>query len=241
MAQLRSTTSSGRASGRAIFAVVSECDPEPPPTWGGVSSHEILEAATDPYPTNAAFRDVDGTDFAWELVAHGGEVGDLCAWFEGGFVATPDVGPKVQRMWSNAAMKKFHDPCIPSASGVPFFAAVPRFDDDIPVDVGGGPFNLKGLLLKVGVPRTVDVDLLSDAPTEGPWTISAVDAYQQIGTTPSLKLALDRTSGVNGNKVHLTVTATAYPEPLGGAAVVDLVSTLGTTTRHWVGGIGIAR
>jgi hypothetical protein len=77
---------------------------------GLVTSHELIEAATDPFPVNhPGFHLRDPVD-PW--IALGGEVADLCergdqstVWREGGFV--------VQRSWSNLAAAAGRDPCVP--------------------------------------------------------------------------------------------------------------------------------
>lgn len=81
------------------------------------TSHEIIEAATDPFPAaRPAFQVSDPTS-PW--LALGREVGDLCArgdlstaWSEAGFVA--------QRSWSNVAAAT-GDPCVPVATDAPYF------------------------------------------------------------------------------------------------------------------------
>ena len=73
------------------------------------SSHELIEAATDPYnpPTDGWYTDPPSTD-PWSLIL--GEVADLCndepTVTEGNFV--------YQRIWSNAAAAASANPCIPN-------------------------------------------------------------------------------------------------------------------------------
>jgi len=74
-----------------------------------VTSHELIEAATDPVPSNHPGFQLHDPTSSW--TALGAEVGDLCAradatgtWREAGFV--------VQRSWSNAAAA-LGDPCVP--------------------------------------------------------------------------------------------------------------------------------
>lgn len=82
-----------------------------------VTSHELIEAATDPLPSNhPAFQLADPTS-PW--LALGEEVADLCVrsdrsatWPEAGFVA--------QRSWSNAAAAAGEDPCVPGQQA-PYF------------------------------------------------------------------------------------------------------------------------
>jgi hypothetical protein len=84
-----------------------------------IASHEIIEAATDPIPSNNPGFQLRDPTSTW--LALGGEVGDLCEgsaasiWREGGFVA--------QRSWSNAAALE-GDPCVPNATGGRYFNVV---------------------------------------------------------------------------------------------------------------------
>lgn len=82
-----------------------------------VTSHEVIEAATNPFPVNhPAFqlRDPSG-----EWLGDGEEVADLCArsdatgtYREAGFLAV--------RSWSNAAAAA-GDPCVPVPSSAPYY------------------------------------------------------------------------------------------------------------------------
>ena len=75
-----------------------------------VSSHELIEAATDPIPSNHPAFQLEDPISPWRAL--GEEVADLCVrgdrsatWPEAGFVA--------QRSWSNAAAAAGTDPCVP--------------------------------------------------------------------------------------------------------------------------------
>src|ERR1700733_7407877 len=84
------------------YAVVPRC-----PTFGGLTgidvltgagSHELLEAATDPFPlTTPAFAQVDDAHLYWESLLGGGEIGDLCAQSASSFVKFPGLPSTVQR------------------------------------------------------------------------------------------------------------------------------------------------
>jgi len=106
-------SSARRGGEELVYAVIASC-PAPNPGAGlqtreSIASHELIEAATDPFPiTRPAFRVTERTN-PW--VAFGGEVADLCEvegdpdWRENGFVA--------QRSWSNDAATAGRDPCVP--------------------------------------------------------------------------------------------------------------------------------
>ena len=220
------------------FAVIPRCS-----SFGGLtglnavsatSSHEIIEAATDPYPTsNPAYGQVDDNHIYWEFVLGGGETADMCAQFPGSFYAPTDIGNYVQRSWSNVSAKAGHDPCLP-ADGTPYFNSVPLLKDTL--TLGGGQLTTKGVKIPVGQSATVEIDLFSDAATSGPWTVSAMDSAQLQGGTPNLSFVWDRTTGQNGEKLYLTITVKSVSQYNAEAFMVE--SKLGGRTNLWLGLVG---
>jgi hypothetical protein len=84
------------------------------------TSHELIEAASDPLPSNHPGFQLRDPASPW--LALGAEVGDLCArgdatdvWREAGFVA--------QRSWSNAAAA-VGDPCVPVPTDAAYFSVM---------------------------------------------------------------------------------------------------------------------
>ena len=84
------------------------------------TSHELIEAATDPLPSNHPGFQLRDLTSPW--LALGGEVADLCArgdatdvWRDAGFVA--------QRSWSNAAAQ-VGDPCVPVPTDAPYYSVM---------------------------------------------------------------------------------------------------------------------
>jgi hypothetical protein len=225
------------------------------PTCSGLSSvtetlsHEWIEAATDPLLTtsgtftltggaSAAFYGPDQDHLVWALLG-GGEAGDLCE-PEGTLTGiTPtDVKRLVQRTWSNAAAAGSHDPCVPGISGA-FFDSAPVLDETVSFTSAlTGTVTTKGVTIAQGASRTIEVDLFSDGDTGGPWTVSAYDVmstyYGAYGLTPTMTFDWDRTSGVNGEKLHLTITVTA-PSPVGDAHAFMIKSQLGPRITEWPG------
>jgi hypothetical protein len=96
--------------------------------------------------------------------------------------------------------------------------------------------------IPVGSSKTVDVDLYSDAPTPGPWTVSAQDLTSTLADAgPALSFSFDKTQGQNGDKIHLTINALSA-SPLG-VAPFQIVSELGApdaggARTTWVGVVG---
>jgi hypothetical protein len=200
----------------------------------GPASHEIMEASTDPYPSaNQAYLSVDDNHFIWELVLGGGEIGDMCAQFPTSFYTPVDIGFAVQRGWSDIAAGQGHDPCVPS-DGTVYFNSMPVLTDT--VTLGGGQLTTKGINIAVGQSATVEVDLFSSAATEGPWTVSATDAVQLQGGQPTMNMTWDRTTGVNGEKLHLTINVLSMSQYGADAFIIN--STLGSRKNIWIGLVG---
>lgn len=236
-----------QASDPIIYAMLPRCSAS-----GGVSQldfltylivHETTEAATDlNYAVDAyGFDWLDEAHQTWGITSFGGEVGDMCQLFAGAAFRPADVGYRIQRTWSNAAMKAYHDPCVavPAASG-PFFASVPIAPDTIIVRSRySDPYRVKGVSVSVGKSKTIEVDLLSDGPTSGPWTIIAYDYAQRIEgqSQPNLGLVLDRNKGLNGEKVHLTITPRV--RPANKTAFYFVESILGDQSMLWWGAVAI--
>ena len=232
------------------YAVIPTCDTNIDDLTA-VVSHEWVEASTDPYLTSTgSFKLVGGPDSAyftvdadhaiWALLG-GGEAGDLCE-PEGNsaYVNPTDVGYTVQRTWSNLLAAASHDPCTPDPPNTPFFAAAPVLTDTETVTSSliGGTIITKGVTIPVATSKTIEVDLFSDSDTNGPWTVSAEDVlytyYGSYGLQQTLAFAWDRTQGVNGEKLHLTITVMSE-SILDRAHAFQVTSTQGGRTFVWPG------
>ena len=230
------------------YAVIPECN-----SFGSLknldsvtttTSHEISEASTDPYPMDkAAYAQVDGDHLAWEFFLGGGEVGDMCAQFSSSFYKPDDLLYIVQRNWSNAQAKAGHDPCQPLVDpGQVYFNASPTFPDKISTR---GVFT-KGVKVPVGTSKTIPLALYSDGPTNGPWTVTA-SALGRGGSggggdggasTGPVTLSLDKSTGVNGDIINLTITAKTAITSTSAAVTILVTSQLGTRKNTWVGLVG---
>jgi hypothetical protein len=218
-------------TGDVAYAVMPRCN-----GWGGsvldtttsAASHEFIEASTDPFPqTNTAYGQADDNHIIWEYILGGGETGDMCAQFAASYVTPSDLGFTVQRAWSNAAAEAGHDPCQP-ADKTPYFNSMPVLKDKI--SIGGGA--TKGVHIPIGSSATIEVDLFSDADTGAPWTVSASDT----SGAGSISFAWDRTTGQNGEKLHLTITAVKKSQY--GASGFTIKSKLNGRTTSWFGLVG---
>ena len=204
----------------------------------GTSSHEFIEAVTDPYPaSNPAYSGVDDPHFVWELAIGGGEVGDMCSPFDSSFYKPAGFDYIVQRGWSNAAAKANKDPCVPGIPSLPYFNSAAVLPDMITLNFGGQSVTAPGVKIPVGSSKTIEIDLFSEAKTAGAWNVSAKQPSRGGAmTTPNLDFKWDRTSGVNGEKLHLTITALKASQYKASSFVV--VSQMGTQKAYWVGLVG---
>lgn len=223
-------------SQRVAYAVIPRCR-----GFGGGStldvltnsvSHELTEAATDPYPSNgAAYAQVDDEHINWMTVNSGGEVSDMCQNVMNSSMRPMELSPfLVQRGWSNAAAMAGHDPCVP-APAQPYFAAAPELPDLVDYTIGNQTVAVLGVNIPVGEKRTITLDLFSDAPTEK-FVVNA----RNYGRTNYLSFSLDRNAGVNGEKLHLTIKSNFESPTL--AADFVVTATLNGLVHSWYGVVG---
>jgi hypothetical protein len=215
------------------FAIVPQCGSLASVTVA--ASHELAEAATDPYPRRApAWSGFDGQHLAWEFFQQfQSENGDACEFYRDSAISKTDLPFVVQRQWSNASARAGHDPCVPVISGQPYFNVTPLAVEATEIDLtafGGGKEFTGGYTARVGETKTIPLGFYSDAPTSA-WTIKAVEGgamgTQQKG---KLDLSLDVTSGQNGQKAYLTVKVNAQGRTK--SELVTIVSTLGSTSHY---------
>jgi hypothetical protein len=205
----------------------------------GALSHEWAEASTDPFPStnggaDSTYSSVDNDHFIWNLLG-GAEDGDLCAQRPEAFAKPSGFAYTVQSCWSNKAAKAGGDPCAPHPAGV-YFNAAPLLPDHVTLDLsalGGGSVKTLGVKIPTGGTATIEVDLFSDGDTGGPFSVGAIDAIAQFtGGKPTLSFNWDRTSGLNGEKLHLTL-AVLGSSPFGKAHPFVITARKGTRVQEW--------
>jgi hypothetical protein len=168
------------------------------------ASHELVEAATDPYVnTNGAFGQTDDDHAVWTVVS-GGEVADMCEFNDDTNTIPADGTYTVQRSWSNAAAKAGKNPCVPVNSAAPYFNSIPALKDTVTIDYYGA-WQTKGVKIPVNQTGTVTLDLFSEADTGGPWNVSVYDMGDFTGQNPTLSFKQDKQSGSNGDTITLTI------------------------------------
>jgi hypothetical protein len=170
-----------------------------------VASHELIEAATDPFPDTGPGYRISDTTNPWSLEP---EVGDLCT-----TLSVPESGYTVQRIWSNSAAAAGQQPCIPASSGIPYL--VTSASDAIPSVTPG---------------TAVTFQLTGYATTAVPdWNLDLSHPFG-FNTAP----VLGRTTLNDGQQTTLTLTVpTGIPS--GQVAGLLLISSeTGVDPARWV-------
>ena len=78
-------------------------------------------------------------------------------------------------------------------------------DQEKVADYYGGTVMTRGVSIAVHATAEVDIQLISDHPTDD-FTVDAVDAAVFSGGSPELTFAWDKTTGKNGDVLKLTIT-----------------------------------
>ncbi len=204
-------------------------------------SHELDEASTNPFVNSApAYGYEDDPHAVWGIGTFGGEVADMCQNPSDSNYLPPGSTYMVQRSWSDAAAKAGTNPCVPVPATGPYFNAYPTMTDSIVLTAGsalGQPVTTTGVKIAVGDTRTIDVVLHSDAPTSGPWTVAVQDLSEYIGDATATTVSLDKTTGSDGDVLHLTIKVNSIDTMIGGEGFV-LSSTLNGQNNMWYGAVG---
>jgi len=203
-------------------------------------SHELDEAATNPFVTSKpAFGQEDDPHAIWITGSFGGEVADMCQDPSDSNYLPPGSTYMVQRSWSNAAARAGTNPCVPVPATGPYFNSYPTMTDQVVLTNGsatGMSVTTTGVKIPVGQSKTIDVVLHSEAPTSGPWTVSVQDLSEYLGDTAATTVSLDKTSGNDGDVLHLTIKVLSVDPTFGGEGFV-LSSTLGGQNNLWFGAV----
>jgi hypothetical protein len=181
-------------------------------------SHELIEAATDPFPnSDPAYTQEDDADIVWTLVTDG-EVADMCEFNDDANVIPPGSTYMVQRSWSNAAAARFENPCVPVMTTTPYFNSFPQLGS---IDYDTGHLTTQGIKIPLGQSQTIDVALLSGAPMAKSWSVAAYDYDDVIlNATSDSTLRPPSFQGGNGDTFRLTITPTSADSHLNGEAFI---------------------
>lgn len=200
-------------------------------------SHELVEAATDPFPsTNPAWAQTDNADIVW-TIATGGELADMCEFNDDSYAVPAGSTYMIQRSWSNKAAKAGTNPCVPVVSKGPYFNTSPILPDMIKIAGGGPTISTPGVTIPVGGSKSIPLTLWSEAPTSGPWKVSVIDLNYYLTGSSYLKLTLDKNSGQNGDTVMLTINV-LKSDPQFKAEAFLVFSDLGGQSNLAMGWVG---
>lgn len=200
------------------------------------ASHELIEGVTDPYPmTSPAYALTDTAHVYWVRALGGGEVGDMCTQDPEAFTKFDELPYAVQRSWSNKAAAAGHDPCVPQPPGDVYFNAVPVMNDTVVYGGGGFQANVKGVKIAELESKTIDVALFSDGPSDL-IHVKALDYASIVGGQPRLSFSFDADQGLNGQRLHLTITVDSASNSK--SELFFLVSEVNGQQNLWVGVVG---
>jgi hypothetical protein len=200
----------------------------------GATSHEIIEAVTDPLPQSLpSYQLTDINHLAWAVTGLGTEVGDMCAPLPGVFFRPQGLPWLVQRTWSNKAAWSGASPCVPAPTADYFWAAA-ELPDTIMVNLTGTPQAAAVVHVPVSGSATIPVKLTATGAVTGPITVQARDFSQLLGGPAYMTLSLSPTSGNPGDTLQLTINKTAG-DPTNHVEVFQLVATSGNARTSFLG------
>jgi hypothetical protein len=206
-------------------------------------SHEVVEAATDPHPSDRfpGWTGFDTFHFAFDWYqSFQSELADACEFFPDSQYEDQESAIPfdffVQRSWSNQSGAAGHNPCVPAPSS-PYFNVTPLDLTYVSVTLpaslttSGQPqvLTTRGVRILPGSTGTIEVGFYSDGAT-GPWTLTANEGSgRAIQTSPHLSVSIDKARGQNGERAYATVkVVSAGPF---NAELVTFTSSLGGV-RH---------
>jgi hypothetical protein len=237
----------GPNGSNVVYAMIPRCgsfgDLSGFDSVSGPTSHEIAEAATDPFVggngDQAAYATVDDKHIFWASILGGGEVGDMCAQFPTAFYHPSEASMSaytVQRIWSNKSAAAGHDPCVPELEGESFyFNAAPNFGI-VHITEFGHDIPTLGVSSPQGTSTPIELDLFSDAPTGGPWAVRAIDANQYLmGGGADLIFSPATVSGVNGDKVTMTISNLNNDGQVAHPFLLVSTNTTSQSQNWWIG------
>ena len=233
------------------YGVVPRCtDPGSTPlvTFSSTVSHEMIEAATDPYPDyNAGWSQADNAHLFFDEANDGSEVADMCENDPEAYAVFAGFPFTVQRIWSNAQALAGHDPCVPELPNTVFFNSVPELPNTGLFDYYGSTLDVASVHIPVGGTATVYLDLYSDGVTPD-WDVFVQDLNEFDGGDPSANLLTitmpGATSGNNGSRIPVTITVKTAGNPMTNGQVANteifgIISSQGTSdtspAHYWYG------
>jgi hypothetical protein len=201
-----------------------------------VSSHELLEASSDPLPeTTPAYQFPEPNGLAWALIG-GGEIGDMCEFNTNAFYKPTDYPFYVQHGWTSHAAFLAQDPCQPSMNT--YFAAAPTLPDTIPFMFGMTMESTPGIKLGVGDQTKLSVTLI----TSGTWpdviSVQVLDGSYLTGGSKALSFSPPNQQGNIGDTLQFTISRTGTDAQYEDLEPFEISATSTGYTFSWWGVVG---
>jgi hypothetical protein len=197
---------------RAMYAIMPHCPGFDLDTITVAASHEIIEAATDPWSIATSQANGQATGYAltpynndtqtWlRTQLGGGEVADLCNDFTGAQTDRVAMGEfTVQRSFSNVSAQAGHDPCVPQVGT--YFNLVPAKGKSY---VSLAPDQSKSFFAFA----------LADGPMPQGWTLDYFDLWSFYTGSSAVEVTFNGQDSVRvhaGDVVQVTVKAVDSPD-----------------------------
>jgi hypothetical protein len=198
-------------------------------------SHEVVEAATDPFAnSNPAWSAIDVPHILWGVAMNGVEVADLCENEIPTLIIPPDIGHPVQRIWSNASAHAGTGPCVPVPPGEVYFNAVAAMPTHANFyDPTGTAYSVPAMNAKIGQPASAQISFRGGAAV--PSKLLAV----ALELDDASSLSVERPTVVMGARGQTVAAAVATSGTKAGLLplVIGATDAAETAVHFWVGGI----
>ena len=221
---------------RVTYAVIARCSTDTINDTTSTSSHELVEAATDPDVSNSAYGNLTPDNSIWDTLSFGAETGDMCQRYASSYYVPASIGFQIQKSWSNSSAGAGKDPCVPVSGTTPYFNAAPVFGDTISYKdptLNNQTRSSKGVRIPVGQTKTIELDVYSSGATTGPIQVTAFED----GSASNLTFTFDKTTALNGDKIYLTIKVNSQNAKYN-AEPFWIKSTYNGVSSYWAGLVG---
>jgi hypothetical protein len=183
--------------GKIIYAVIGDCG------FGGLDyitstvSHELAEAATDPFPGGSGSYRMDVMPPDPWTFEDGQEVGDLCETEDDVYESDQFGTWALQPIWSNSAAAAMMNPCIPSDGKYNTVTVIPA---DVPTVAAGQSFTFRitgwaNYMTQPWMVRVGDGDYSFYSATDLQANLSGMSINNKGTLTLTLKAPVNANSG----------------------------------------------
>jgi hypothetical protein len=214
-----------------IYAVIARCAGYTINDQTETMSHELVEAATDPDADFGAYYGLPDEFAIWNTLSYGDETSDLCQVYSASYYTPSSIGFSIQKSWSNAAAAAGQNPCVPAIAGKDYYNARPILSDSVSYtdpQMGNRTTTTTGVSIPVGQSRTIELDLMGT----NPGLTFSLSAAEPSGAS-HLSFSFDKSTGVVGDKIKLTITVHSKNHDYGSAEPFWIISTSGGVSYYW--------